>query len=1355
MFLRRFLSNTLVSALVAVGGSAVAATYEVTTEEDGAGINQVADEIANDGNCTLREAINAITWRVEVDACPAGTGSDVVLLKEGVTYPLVGEIELGGGQTTGDTPVDINPSVRIGVIPLGPFDETIKENAVILAASGSRIFHVKPGARLVIDNVTLDGGATNPLLNVDGGLVLVEGNLSAKNHAVFRNGRAANGGAVYFDSDNASFSVTDAAFLDNTASPGNGGAVAMLSTSRGSFLFDTFYFAGNSADGQGGAIYLDGTRPSLAMVNGTLYNNQAGVADGGVIRLQANRFRATAINNVTMAANAGGGGLSFNTTHVDAAGLDVSDLLSNSVLVGNDGGACVGDDDARQAADVYYVLHESAGGDCHLEADGDAFIQQGVTPGDGIWNDSGSANMSVLMGFNPDTGLVEDCPSTLPDKSKCQPVDLTTPEFVWPAYMPSRVDSIGANDGVPTVVNGGASASVSVNRCSSVDQRGLERIGDCDAGAIELVPARGNEDEFSVIAGTSKVIDVLANDLGDATVDCAGVMDCFRVTQKPVHGSVDVEIDVDGRPVVTYTAAGGFHGVDSFRYLVKKEAIVGAETWGNTDVGSLTYLVVAPASGLLESDSIGTGAAGLWSLVLLGLAGLARRARAGLVVLLSLLSLPALAAQIVVNSTMDADPPEYGDGFCTLREALANAQDSAPNPSPDCRSGVNGRDEIQLPEGTIQLVAPLDAGSNNVVDIRGKGADDVTVDGEFSAIDAQGNSRIFLLRSPTALYDLILENGSAVAIAGDGGAIITDSSLRLERVVVRDSAAVSGGAIFVNFNSQTDRAVELYRSHFEGNSASLNGGAFAINAAVADISHKFYIAGSSFINNSAQGNGGALDMNLPSRSAFRLANSTLANNTAGGRGDGIDLADVAGNAYIMNSTFVGHPSGLDLGDIDNAEVDISISNSVYLGDTSSGSCSTGSGRFKRSEYNVFAATKDGSCIAATETSNNTYDLAELQALLGTTAPAAAAGQSEEFAPGHFPIDPEDVNAAYLMDQGNGTPDKLEIDFNRPQFCRDVDTRGLSRTAGGQCDIGAYEVQQSTAVDDEASNQGRIDHVAIINVVGNDIAGDDLFLVPYAIDLQPTGAGDTSVQTTATTASGTLRLVEKEEVVRGERYDPQNACGADVGTNGAGPKECLVRYELTNPPVGGCVALDSFEDTFTYTFIANETDLPEGAEDYTATNPVPSMTGTVTVEIVNLPPMADNVSVVSTPGDTVVFPFNVIDVEGDPIGDFTLSQSPIAAKYDQVNQERVYLGVGVIVDQVGGTVTYIPASASSPFNDSFVLSYTDSCGAKGSTTFRVVYPQNDASGDVLGGGGSLSASGLLLLMLGLRRRRPKS
>src|SRR5690606_38730712 len=275
----------------------------------------------------------------------------------------------------------------------------------------------------------------------------------------------------------------------------------------------------------------------------------------------------------------------------------------------------------------------------------------GVTPGDGIWNDSGSANMSVLMGFNPDTGLVEDCPLTLLDKSKCQPVDLTTPEFVWPAYMPSRVDSIGANDGVPTVVNGGASASVSVNRCSSVDQRGLERIGDCDAGAIELVPARGNEDEFSVIAGTSKVIDVLANDLGDATVDCTGVMDCFRVIQQPVHGSVAVEIDVDGRPVVTYTAAGGFHGVDSFRYLVKKEAIVGAETWGNTDVGSLTYLVVAPASGLLESDSIGTGAAGLWSLVLLGLAGLARRARAGLVVLLSLLSLPALAAQIVVNST--------------------------------------------------------------------------------------------------------------------------------------------------------------------------------------------------------------------------------------------------------------------------------------------------------------------------------------------------------------------------------------------------------------------------------------------------------------------------------------------------------------------------------------------------------------------------------------------------------------------------------------------------------------------------------------------------------------------------------
>lgn len=1354
MFLRRFLPNVLVFVLAASGGLATAASYEVTTLEDDSGVNQVADEIANDGNCTLREAIDAITRRVEVDACPAGTGSDLVLLKEGVTYPLVSELVLGGAQTTGDTPVDINPSVRIGVIPLGAFDDTIKENPVILAASGERVFHVKPGARLIVDNVTLDGGAGNPTLNADGGLVLVEGNLSAQNHAVFRNGRAANGGAVYFDSDNASFSASDVAFLDNTASPGNGGAIAMRDTSRGAFLFDTFYFAGNSADGQGGAIYLDGTRPSLAMVNGTFYNNLSSAAEGGVIRLQANRFRATAINNVTMAANAGGGGLSFNTTHVDATGLDVNDLLSNSVLVGNDGGACVGDVAARQAADVYYVLHESAGGDCYLEADGDAFIQQGTTPGAGVWNESYNADMSVLTGFNPDTGLVEDCPAVLPDKSKCQPVELTTPEFVWPAYMPSRVDSIGdTTDGIPTVVDGGAAATLAENRCSSVDQRGLDRIGDCDAGAIELVPARGNEDEFSVISGGSKVIDVLANDLGDATVDCRvislNVEDCFQVTRQPVHGSVAVEMDAEGRPVVTYTAAAAFHGVDSFRYLVQKEAFVGAETWGDTDVGALTYLVVAPASGLQDSDSIG---AGLWSLVLLVLAGVARCRRSILLTLLVFVSAPAMAAEITVNSTIDADPPQYGDGLCTLREALANAQDSAPNPSPDCRSGVNGRDEILLPHGVIQLQAPLDAGSNNVVDIRGKGADDVTVDGEFSAIDAQGNSRIFLLRSPTALYDLILENGSAGT--GNGGAIITDSSLLLERAVVRNNTAVSGGAIFVNFNSQTDRAVELYRSHFEGNTASLDGGAFAVNAAVADISHKFYFSGSSFFGNSAQGNGGALDMNLPSRSAFRMANSTVANNTAGGRGDGIDLGDVAGTVFIMNSTFVGQESGVDLGNVDTTDIDISLSNSVYIGTSSSGTCASGTGRFKRSEYNVFAATKDASCIATTETSNNTHDLAELQALLGTTAPAAAAGQSEEFAPGHFPIDPEDANADYLMDQGNGTPDKLEMAFSRPQFCRDVDTRGVPRTAGGQCDIGAYEVQQSTAVDDEASNQGRLDHVSIINVIENDIPGDGLFLVPYAIDLQPNGAADTSVDATVNTTYGTVRLVEKEEVVRGKPYDPQNACGANVGANGAGPKECLVRYELTNPPAGGCAALDEFEDTFTYSFIGNETDIAENAEDYTATNPVPSLTGTVTVEIVNLPPSAENVTVVSSPGDTVVFPFPVTDLEGDAIGDFSLTQSPIGAKYDQVNQERVYLGVGVIVDEVAGTVTYIPSSGSSPFNDSFVLSYTDACGAKGSTTFRVVYPQNDASGDVLGGG-SLGASGLFLLLIGLRRRRPKS
>src|SRR5512132_2086799 len=65
-------------AVISHAGNADAATITVTT---------VADGVANDGNCTLREAIIAANTDTAVDACAAGSGSDVIVLAAG-TYTL-------------------------------------------------------------------------------------------------------------------------------------------------------------------------------------------------------------------------------------------------------------------------------------------------------------------------------------------------------------------------------------------------------------------------------------------------------------------------------------------------------------------------------------------------------------------------------------------------------------------------------------------------------------------------------------------------------------------------------------------------------------------------------------------------------------------------------------------------------------------------------------------------------------------------------------------------------------------------------------------------------------------------------------------------------------------------------------------------------------------------------------------------------------------------------------------------------------------------------------------------------------------------------------------------------------------
>lgn len=1275
---------------------------------------------------------------------------------KGDTFVLEDEIE--GINPNGDSdfndlyikvtekpPEEIFVSPTIRVEREDAFDTDPKENPVIRAAAGQRIFDITEKNTVTLRGVTLMG---NGQVTGDGGLANVVGGLSLQEDALLSSGMASGEGGAVFLSANGAANFSDASFIGNQAG-GNGGVFGTDPAFDGSISGSRSYFEANSAVGNGGTIALFGDFAVMQLTTSTLYANSA--AEGAAVYLAADS-RIVSLNNVTIAGNEGGGAISFAAT-VGA----VVDSISNSVVVGNIGGTCVGDATAIDDANIAYVVHE--GNSCGAMLDGEALIQdRSGLPGDVISNGSNLADFTVLFGnTNPTAGVGSEvygeCPAGL-GKDVCAPQKLVKGIA---SFRPDLTDSIGdLTDGVPTAVNAGSPTDATSNVCSSSDQRNVQRDDTCDAGSFELTIAKGEFDEFSARPAVDEVVDVAANDIGDMVLSCP-TQDCVTIDIPPRKGMATVEyIDADDvpgpeYPMVRYTSDEGIHGVDSFHYIISKSAFGDGITFADTDVGAQVNMVIAPDSGA-RSESIGSF--GLASALILMLLGCMRRfsVRAALVFMFST---PAMAAEIRVNDLGDSLTPIYNDGLCTLREALGNAIDGAPLISPDCTAGATGRDTILITlDGPINLAGPLVVQSG-AVDIEGRGAVVPLVTG--TTIDAGGTDRILIADSSTTLRDLTLTGGYS---ANRGGGIFTSASLTLERVIMTNNQALSGGAIYLNFNSSSSRSVKLLHSEFSNNVATGTGASGGVLYSTGqNQSMNITVDGSTFINNTAATTGGVMDVNLASGSSLNIANATFANNVAtsgdvnGSQADALDLYGVSAGArvYINNSTFVNHPTGaFDMRDDINYDsndpdfvvddgyelVEISVGNSVFL---DSGRCAPPmpavnppySGQLYVSQSNVFAP-YDASCSAtsANDVETGTSN-ANVSLTLNGGALVPAAGEKEDFIPSHFPLLPGTAAEAVLIDDGNGEPGELVEGFGTVRFCRQDDLRGVTRSAGNQCDIGAYEVARITAVDDSGERGTNRDRIAIIDVLANDTTEGSETIPTNTIDLDPLTPGYQLLVDPLPAQPGYPADAKVQVVLRD---DTTQECDTAIPTD-----DCVVLY--TAPTNISCTDIKGFEDSFDYTFYSDPSDTQ-------------AVAGTVTVIMDNVKPQADDITVRTEPGTTVVFPFIVDDADaevGTYVTDFKLSVKPINAKFVVVDGDFVYLGVGIVVDPIGGTVTYYPDNADQPFDERFTLTYKDDCGGSGSTTFIIDYPENGASGAFIGGG---SLAGLLwwLPALLLRRRR---
>lgn len=264
---------------------------------------------------------------------------------------------------------------------------------------------------------------------------------------------------------------------------------------------------------------------------------------------------------------------------------------------------------------------------------------------------------------------------------------------------------------------------------------------------------------------------------------------------------------------------------------------------------------------------------------------------------------PAQAATFTVTSSADSGPG-------SLREAIGLANAAA---GPDQITFQAGLGDITLTSGTIAITDAVTLsgpgpsalsivrdGSFDMFVVNLIASGDITVDG----LDFIGNSLLDTGRalvvpaSAPGLDSLTLANtwfggfsstdeGGAVAVyAANGSVSVSDSVFTL------NGTTYPGGAIYLG---SIDGPVSITDSAFSGNTATQGGAVFA------DTAGAFTVRGTSFTENSAQVDGGAIALGVATGGGG-IRYSTFTDNSAGSAGSPDSLGGAISIGLISDDT---------------------------------------------------------------------------------------------------------------------------------------------------------------------------------------------------------------------------------------------------------------------------------------------------------------------------------------------------------------------------------------------------------------------------------------------------------------------
>jgi CSLREA domain-containing protein len=278
------------------------------------------DGVADDGKCTLREAIMAANSNQRVDTCAAGGADDYIHLKS-ATYALTA---IGTGEEGGRTG-DLDIVDRLTIEGTGPGSTIIDASGII----SDRVFDVRTGGTtVVISGVTIINGS---IAGYGGGIYAESSDLVLINVEVISNtstgiGSDLRGGGVYVESG--SVRLEDTRVISNSADYGGGlyvrdGSVTLsggeISTNTatnggGVYVFadgavftqtGTAQIAHNTANNGGGMLVSVGR---AALDGGEVYDNRA-ANNGGGVYIGSGSVALSGSNIISNAAGMNGGGV--------------------------------------------------------------------------------------------------------------------------------------------------------------------------------------------------------------------------------------------------------------------------------------------------------------------------------------------------------------------------------------------------------------------------------------------------------------------------------------------------------------------------------------------------------------------------------------------------------------------------------------------------------------------------------------------------------------------------------------------------------------------------------------------------------------------------------------------------------------------------------------------------------------------------------------------------------------------------------------------------------------------------------------------------------------------------------------